>query len=368
MKKSLYDYCMEQDDRELLLQWHTTLNESETPKSVTHGSRKKIWWRCDLGHEWQAAVYTRTGRRSGCPYCAGKILLPGKNDFASQNPILAAQWHPTKNNEVKPDQVFAHTKKIVWWVCEKGHEWQARVDSRVEGAGCPVCTKREILQGENDLASTHPSLSTQWHPTKNGNLTPEKVVSGSMRKVWWQCDQGHEWCAVIAARALQGNGCPTCAGKIAVPGETDLATAFPEIAEEWHPLRNGNTIPQQVTVFSNVKVWWICPLGHEYQMATAQRTYKGSGCPYCAGRKVLPGFNDLETREPVVAAQWHPTLNGTLTPKQVTAGSSKRVWWECPNGHVWKTTINSRARGKKHGCPVCAGVVRKKKYPTAPMD
>ena len=87
------------------------------------------------------------------------------------------------------------------------------------------------------------------------------------------------------------------------------------------------------------------------------RTQRGNGCPYCAGRKVLPGFNDLASVETKVAAQWHPTLNGALTPDMVTAGSSRKVWWQCPDGHVWKAVISSRTGKLKCGCPVCAGRV-----------
>lgn len=87
----------------------------------------------------------------------------------------------------------------------------------------------------------------------------------------------------------------------------------------------------------------------------------GSGCPYCAGRKVLPGFNDLATLEPKVAAQWHPTLNGTLTPQMVTTGTHRKVWWECDLGHVWRAAIYSRTGLKKCGCPICAGRISKKR-------
>lgn len=85
----------------------------------------------------------------------------------------------------------------------------------------------------------------------------------------------------------------------------------------------------------------------------------GTGCPYCTNKKVLAGFNDLATVEPRIAAEWHPTLNGSLTPEMVTAGSRKKVWWECPLGHVWKAAIYSRTGKKKCGCPVCAGKARK---------
>ena len=88
---------------------------------------------------------------------------------------------------------------------------------------------------------------------------------------------------------------------------------------------------------------------------------RNSGCPYCAGKKVLAGFNDLATTEPEIAAQWHPALNGALTPRMVTAGSHKKVWWLCAEGHVWKAAIYSRTGKQRRGCPVCSGVVNGKR-------
>jgi hypothetical protein len=189
------------------------------------------------------------------------------------------------------------------------------------------------------------------------------VTCGSHKKVWWQCDRGHQWQAMPLSRT-QGDGCPVCASKVILPGENDLASAYPTIAAQWHPTKNGGLTPEQVSPSSNRKVWWRCDLGHTYCAAVSQRTAHGSGCPYCAGRKVLPGFNDLASVEPQVAAQWHPTLNGELTAEQVTVGSRKKVWWQCPEGHVWKAVIYSRAGPLKCGCPVCAGRVRKNR-PTA---
>lgn len=344
--------------RDLLQQWHPTKNAPLTPEGITYGSKRGIWWRCERGHEWKAAVYTRTAG-SGCPYCAGKRAWPGENDLASQRPDLAAQWHPTRNGGRTPAGVLAASHYKAWWVCEKGHVWQSMVKTRVlTGTGCPVCANRQVSPGENDLAATHPGLARQWHPEKNGSLTPADLVAGSHRKVWWRCGKGHAWQASVASRVRGGAGCPVCAGKTASPGENDLASLFPAIAAEWHPTRNGALTPEQVTPYSNRKVWWRCPLGHEYAAAVAARTTNYSGCPYCAGKKVLAGFNDLATLEPQAAAQWHPTLNGALTPEQVTAQSHKKVWWICPDGHIWKAVIYSRAGPKKCGCPVCAGRVR----------
>lgn len=361
MGTSLQSYCEENHLLNILNEWHSDKNLPLTPDAVSFGSHKKVWWLCEKQHEWQAAVYARTGSNTGCPYCVEKKILLGVNDLASQHPELARQWHSEKNAPLTPKQVTPGSHKKVWWVCEKGHEWQAQIKSRADGTGCPVCAKRKIVRGENDLAATHPELASQWHPSKNGAMTARDVVSGSVKKVWWVCEKGHEWQASIVSRSGNGNACPVCAGKVVSPGENDLASAFPEIAEEWHPTKNGTLTAEQVTAFTNRRAWWVCPKGHEYHASIGHRVSAKSGCPYCSGNKVLPGFNDLATLVPHVACEWHPTLNGKLTPQQVTANSHKKVWWKCNLGHVWKTVVYSRTGKRPTGCPVCAGRVKEKR-------
>lgn len=75
---------------------------------------------------------------------------------------------------------------------------------------------------------------------------------------------------------------------------------------------------------------------------------------------MLVGFNDLATREPLLSKQWHPKLNGSLTPEMFTVGSHRKVWRRCHEGHVWRAVIYSRAGPKRSGCPVCAGRVSEK--------
>ena len=360
MGNTLLDYCAAHQRESLLEQWHPTRNDPLTPAQVTFGSHQKIWWQCGRGHTWQAAVYTRTTGESGCPYCAGKRPWPGYNDLASQYPALAAQWHPTKNGALTPDQVVLGSSRKVWWQCGQGHMWSAMVKSRVAGNDCPYCASRRLSPGDNDLASAFPLLAAQWHPTENGPLRPQDVVAGSRRKVWWQCEKGHRWRASIASRTRMGAGCPVCAGKQVIPGENDLSTLFPAVAVQWDQARNQGLDLARISPYSNRRVWWVCGLGHSWRSAVSTRT-RGSGCPYCAGRKVLAGFNDLETLYPELAAQWHPTLNGGLTPRMITAGSHQKIWWRCPEGHVWRAVAYSRTGPKKCGCPVCAGMVSQKK-------
>lgn len=267
---------------------------------------------------------------------------------------LLDQWDPVKNGSLTPHDLSFGSHQKAWWTCEKGHRWQAAVKSRVSGAGCPVCAGRVVSPGENDLGTTHPALLDQWDFSRNGALKPQALPPGSRKKVWWTCEKGHHWQAIVASRA-NGAGCPVCAGRVIAPGENDLASTCPAIAQQWDLAKNAPLTPAACAPASNRRVWWRCPLGHSYQAAVGARTVNGSDCPYCAGRKVLSGFNDLETLDPQVAATWHPDLNGALTPSMVTAGSHRKVWWLCPEGHVWKAVVYSRTGEQKCGCPVCAG-------------
>ena len=340
----------------LATQWHPTKNGELTPAQVVAGSNKKAWWICFNGsdHEWEAVIGSRARLGVGCPFCAG--LKPSiTNSLASLYPEIAAQWHPTKNGNLIPNQVVAGSNKKAWWKCPKSfdHEWEAQIGERANGRGCPFCA-RQKPSVTNSLASLYPEIAKEWHPTKNGKLTPDQFVAGSHKKAWWKCPKScdHEWEAVIKSRA-NGCGCPFCAGH--KPSVTNsLVSLHPEIVKEWHPTKNGTLTPDKVVAGSEKKAWWKCPNGsdHEWDASIRHRAVDGSGCPFCAGKK--PSVtNSLTSLYPEIVKQWHPTKNGTLTPDQVVAGSNKKAWWKCPNSpdHEWRAIIGNRARGV--GCPFC---------------
>lgn len=348
---------------ELAAQWDPTLNEGMKPEDVLAGSHQRVWWKCENGHQWRAAVYSRVGKESNCPYCANRKLLIGFNDLRTVRPELAKQWHPTLNEDLKPEDVLAGSSQKVWWCCEKGHVWKAKVNARLYSTNCPYCTRRVVSPGETDLATALPDVAAQWHFERNGLLMPEDVTPGSKKRVWWRCEKRHEWQATIESRS-KGRGCPVCSGRKVVPGETDLKTHFPQVAAQWAVEKNGSLKPEHVSPYSNQFVWWQCKKGHQWKTAISTRTKRGTDCPYCTNHQVLSGYNDLQTLQPAIAVQWHPDLNGTLTPEMVTPGSSKSVWWRCSDGHVWKAVISSRTGKGKHGCPVCAGNVKKQRRQT----
>ncbi len=348
-------------ENDKLRQEYTQDKNSISPDRLTTSSRKKVWWRCENAHEWEATVESRVMKKRGCPYCANQRVLPGQNDFATTHPEKAALWHPERNGKKRPEQYVFGSDSTIWWQCEKGHSWQAKIYavSRAAENGCPYCRGLRSIPGETDLATTHPDLVPLWDQEKNASLTPQTVTAGSKRKAWWRCEKGHGWQAQVHSLTNGGTRCPYCAGTLALTGETDITAVAPEIAKEWDYEKNGPRDPKTVTAASHEKIWWRCELGHSWQAAPFSRTKpNGSGCPYCSGRKVLPGFNDLKTLKPELAKQWHPTMNGTLRPTDVTLGSNKKAWWQCSDKHIWQAYIYARTRKNASGCPVCAGTVK----------
>jgi 5-carboxymethyl-2-hydroxymuconate isomerase len=293
---------------------------------VMPGSSKKGMWRCAKGHEWEATMNSRT-QGHGCPFCSGRRVLPGFNDLATTNPRLAAEalFDATKVT------AGSHAKEM--WRCTEGHEWEAVISSRLAGNGCTICSGQRVLPGFNDLATTHPTLAAE------ALFDATKVTAGSGSKEMWQCAQGHEWEASIASRSA-GHGCPFCSGRRVTPGIDDLATTHPLVAAE--ALFDAT----KVKAFSNTTRRWRCTDGHEWEARISHRA-KGSGCPACSGRQVLAGFNDLATTNPRLAAE------ALFDATKVTAGSHTKGMWRCAEGHEWEAMISGRLRGS--GCPYCSG-------------
>ena len=463
----------------LAQEWNYEKNGDLKPVDFTANSHNKVWWKCSKGQEWQASIGHRN-KGTSCPYCLGAKTLKGYSDLQTVNPTLSKEWNYEKNNGLTPMDILPNSNKKVWWKCNNGHEWQATIANRNKGLGCPYCAGQKIIRGKNDLQTANPNLAKEWNYEKNNGLTPIDVMPNSGKKAWWKCKKGHEWQATIASRN-KGSGCPICnferntslpkyaivyylkkygletihlykekgyeldvyipVKKVAIEydgylwhknktkndlhknkkcekdgiklyrireglpslndssidyvvqkNQKDLSAVLgeilskiietnididlerdaidienlreytekessilfsnPEVAKEWNYERNGNLKPEHFTANSNKKVWWKCSKGHEWQATIINRN-KGRGCPHCSSKKVLKGYNDLQTVNPSLAKEWHYEKNNGLTPMNVLPNSGKKVWWKCQKGHEWQATIVHRNNGR--GCPYCAG-------------
>jgi len=496
MPKKIYIF---QKNPKLKTEWHPSKNNSHNPKKISFGSHKKVWWVCSKGHEWEASVNNRS-RGSSCPYCSG-TKVSDENRLTLKNPELISQWHPTKNDHLDPENISYGSNKKVWWICSKGHEWEAIVKNRSNGAGCPFCSPstslleirvfcelisifpeakwRHKINGiEADIFIGSLNLGIEvdgsyWHKDRNSkdklknkklnrfgvkilrlrenplqkissidiqhsvsqehlvilsNLlskiieifpvtqTNKKIINYEKNKVFlnnaeykrilsylpgpppeesfehefpllskewdveanfpfkpnqfhpystqhkfnWICAKHnqHKWKSTIANRS-SGFNCPYCAGK-KVSKENSLADCFPEIALEWHPVKN-NKPASKYTKSSQKKVWWQCEKGHEWEAIIGSRTGKRKAkCPHCNNEKrserkyFLTKENILAFTNPELILEWHPTKNGNTNPHNISRGSSKKVWWQCEKEHEWEATPGNRTKKKPSGCPICS--------------
>ena len=346
---------------EILKEWDYEKNVGINPSELSCKTTKKVWWKCKENHSWNASVYERVWHdRTGCPYCNGNILKPGKNDLQTINPVLAKEFHLAKNEPLTPKTITAHSGKKVWWVCPRGHEYESSVDKRVSGQNCPYCSNKKLLIGFNDLETNYPELAKEWHPTENGILTPKNIVFGSLKKVWWICSKCcNTFQARVVDRTRKGNGCPECAIKLRV--QSRLSSLLKEktlnddkeLIRDWDYEANYPKTPLDYTYRSGQSVYWKCHVCKYQWKAKILNKSRHNGCPACSNKVVVPGFNDLATTNPELSQEWHPTKNGILTPKKVTRGSGKKVWWLCPMGHEYQATLLARNGGFGVGCPKC---------------
>jgi len=170
--------------------------------------------------------------------------------------------------------------------------------------GCSVCSGHRIQVGVNDLATTHTEIAKEWHPTLNGQLTPQMITHGSEDEIQWIKDclnNGikHIWHAPPKDRTGKKlTGCAICDGRQIQIGVNDLASQYPALIQEWDWERNGKLTPQMVTKSSNKKVVWRHKTKsgsvHRWSAMPNNRTkVNPTGCPELECSK--SGFNNSKS-------------------------------------------------------------------------
>lgn len=245
-----------------------------------------------------------------------------------------------------------------------GHTWHAKlsnITTRFEKTGvvsCPACNPptNTVVPGVTDLATTHPELAALC-----ANPADARHISrGSGTKITWRCPHDATHMPVASPNAIlkptdAGTyrfACPYCAGKAVLVGNNDLATTHPELAAQCANPADAHTY----VAGSNAVIAWACDkhgVPVTWQAVIATRTRQHTGCPVCAGTRVVVGVNDLATTHPDLAAQIAPVQHHDLTARDVTAGSTTRFIWRCPKNaaHIWETAVKDRVRGTR--CPFC---------------
>jgi len=422
---------------EIAQEWHPTKNENLTSQDVKVYSNKKVWWKCPNNHEYQARIGERT-RKNGtnCPQCYKvnqtsfpeqviyfyiKKLFPNainryKAPFLGQMELDiyipeysigieydGEVWHKQEkeSREIKKYKIckdngiylirFKEGEKrdyskvadtcyfipnfsqnmelferfINYLLQMLDFSIEKILNSHIFTKSYDINIKRDELkireqyqtQIKDSIAELYPEIAQEWHPTKNGLLTPYDCKAGSAYKVWWKCSKcGYEWKTSISKRTISEHGCLNCSKQAPLRGVNDLATLYSDIAKEWHPTKNGELLPDDIRPKSNKKYWWKCSVcNFEWQASANNRIGHQSGCPACAGRCARLGINDIFTINPELQKEWDYEANKDLDPKTLPQSSHTKVWWKCKQcNHKWQAEIRQRIKGSK--CPYCHNI------------
>ena len=415
------------DNTQLMAEWDWEKNNKEgiSPNFFTYGSHKKAWWKCSNGHSWNSIISNRARLNRKCPYCAGQKVIIGENDLCTTHPLLAKEWNYEKNINLLPENYMGGSHKKVWWKCSKGHEWMAEIKSRCDGVGCPYCSNKLVLRGFNDLATTHPELASEWHPTRNEDLTPHDFTFGSGKSVWWKCKNGHEWSASIDNRT-KGRGCPICFSRrrTSFPEQAIfyyVKKVFPDAINSYRNIFKNSSmeidifIPsintgvefdgkqfhsQTNNIIRDTRKYEICKENGikliritdntrkdilrncEFSITIPDTTDSSLNCAiifllYKLGHHTQVNISrdrleilkyltatdiSLTTSFPDIAEEWNYDKNKGLEPDMFHPGSNEKVWWKCKVcGYEWKTSLAERTGRDKTNCPQCAKIIGAKK-------
>ncbi|PZF12157.1 hypothetical protein DEJ25_10085 [Curtobacterium sp. MCPF17_011] len=174
------------------------------------GSGDKPEWICpDCGHHYKMSLYNRS-QGSGCEPCRRVGLRSTRTSLVDTHPDIAAQWHPTRNNGKQPEDYSYGSNDEVYWLCttSAAHWYPQRIDRKVQGYGCSLCSSRRLILRVNDLATTDPLLVTEWHDYLNVPKRPELMFAGTDRH-WWKCAFGHVKQQSVPNRR-KSRGCTDC--------------------------------------------------------------------------------------------------------------------------------------------------------------
>ena len=385
-----------------------------TPDSIIWRKHKIYWWKCIVcGNEWKAWLSRRIELESGCPYCAGYKVAKGYNDLATTDPEIAKDWDYEANGDFTPDSIYRSSLLFVQWKCKEGHSYGMKIaDRTISGRNCSICDMRfkaafpelllmQIAQscgikfeiGTKNTELFFPDLKIAFeaegvsYPKKESQQEKKNKLyqKGITLYIMHRADdlkkaeqnvryilKKHGITASIKREDIEkvkksffgeayteeykGGGkfrdvpgvkhYKSDASLIPLP-ETD-----PELCKEWSE-KNFPFKPEDENGKSSSKVWWKCSIcGYEWKGIIRNRAYTHKGCPACAGKVVIQGFNDLSTTHPELIKEWSP--KNELKPEEVTKGCSRLVLWRCSKGHEWKALTSNRVRGNP--CPICARV------------
>lgn len=347
-------FSLAEANTELVKEWHPTKNGKLTPNDVAPRSNKKIWWKCTKGHEWEAKISNRSALGRGCPVCTNKIVVEGVNDLGATHPQLAKEWHPNKNGNLTPKNVTYGSGVKVWWLCSKGHEYQATINHRSSGTSCPVCNSgRQTSFAEQAVfyyvKKLYPDARSRYTARFLGRMELDVYIPSIKYAIEYDGEAWHKK-EKIEREQLKYKRCHENSIKLIrlrekMPKIGSMIADFQFGTDKLYEHKNLEKIIKEILKRINFSNGWMmkCPI----DVNIKRDRFK------IQNYRLNLKKDSLLEKFPQIAKEWHLVKNGNLMPSMFKPRSDQKIWWKCFScGYEYESTIGHRTYGT--GCPKCA--------------
>lgn len=331
--------------------WYDSEKNIRPFESYSIQSNEPVWWKCDKGHSFQWPIYHwNNTEKFVCKVCDGTIIIPGVNDLESQNPKLAKELSPAF--EKKANEIYYQAVTPVLWRCLRCQSDYARrvCDREVGDDTCPYCKGKLVNEDINSLKARKPELILEWSSKNSKNVS--EIYWLSTQYAIWNCPKCNmEYEAVIKSRYAGDTACPYCNGRTPIPGVNSVDIVKPWLVSEWSQ-KNDRPITEFLETSSYYAKWNCSNCGEEFSAEIRNRGSDGDcDCPYCNGRKPIPGVNSVDIIKPQLALEWSPENKRSITEFLET--SSYYAKWVCL---TCKGTFSAKIKDRDEqddACPYC---------------
>ena len=244
-------------------------------------------------------------------------------------------------------RIIQHLSFVYTNICRNNpeHIWQANFYERASGyKRCPVCDphpKYKVM-----LYEMYPELEKYY--SKENRRSFKSYALQSNEKPLWTCDNGHTYPNSIYRISQRGFFyCPLCEGSIVVAEINSVTAKRKDIVDQWSC--KNDFLPEEVYYNTTSPVLWECTTcSGTYAFPVSDKREGNVSCPYCNGRRVLSGFNEIPS--------WLITeysLKNEVPISEYPVNSVHKVLWTCPTCHGdYLYRICDREIGDD-SCPYC---------------
>lgn len=329
----------------LLEEWDYEKNKGLDVNTITHGSNRKVSWRCKEGHQWKAIVANRANG-TGCGQCSG-LRHDSEYTFAVAYPDAAKEWHPILNKGRRPEDYSALSNKKAFWICEKNHVWEARIDNRGQGKGCPKCRSQTSFPEQ----AIYFYFKKHFPDAENGKIFKINNKRTEVDIYVKSLGLGIEYDGVYFHRDKEAKD----------REKSDLVKKHigaDVVRFREKGLPNKLFSIEEFYVVDNDLADHLTTLLERCGVTAPDIDIERDKLEITELYTFAEQKGNLKEMNPSLAAEWDYDRNGTLRPEMYKHKSSQKVYWRCSEAHSWKAEIKSRSNG--NGCPHCNNLKKRK--------